>query len=88
LATKSVSLFNSTSGGEPGTDYAFGGDAARGLARLGAALDAQQLFRLLQVALALGERLLAFHHAEARQLSQLLDQPRTNLCHCETLLTG
>ena len=36
-------------GGHPGADHAFGRDAARGLARLGAALDAQQLLGFLQV---------------------------------------
>src|SRR6185436_9276705 len=57
---------------QPRANDAFGGDAARGLARLGAALDAQQLLGLLQVAAGLGRRLLAFHHSQARELAQLL----------------
>jgi hypothetical protein len=68
LATKSVSAFTSTSAPtfalEVGADRAVGRDAAGGLARLGAALDAQQLLGLLQVAARFLERLLAFHHAE------------------------
>jgi hypothetical protein len=59
--------------GEEGGDRAVGGHAARGLARLGAALDAQQLLGLLDVAAGFFQRLLAFHHAEPGELAQFLD---------------
>src|SRR6185295_11250150 len=67
-------------------DHAFGRYAARGLARLGAALDAQQLLGLLQVAACLGERLLALHHSEPGQFAQLFHQACTDLCHSLQLL--
>eukprot|EP00042_Codosiga_hollandica_P002739 m.12180 g.12180 ORF g.12180 m.12180 type:complete len:537 (-) comp17340_c0_seq1:210-1820(-) len=43
-------------------DDAFGSDARGGLASLVAQLDAQDLFSAAQVAVGLGQRLLAFHH--------------------------
>src|SRR2546430_3062999 len=50
-------------GREVGADDALGRNAARRLARLGAALDAQQLLGFPEVAARLGQGLLAFHHA-------------------------
>src|SRR5688572_197229 len=65
----------------PDADDAFRGDAACGLARLGAALDAQQLLGLFQVAARFGQRLLALHHPEPGHLAQLFHQACTDLSH-------
>ena len=54
-------------------DRTFGSDPAGHLARLGAALDAQQVLGLLHVAAGFFQRLLAFHHAEPGALAQFLD---------------
>jgi hypothetical protein len=55
-------------------DAAFRGDAAGLLVGLGEALLAQPLGGGVDVAVVFGERLLAFHHAGASALAQILDQ--------------
>src|SRR6185503_17151505 len=67
-------------------DRALGRDAAGGLARLGAAFDAQQLLRLFQIAAGLGQRLLALHHGKPGHFPQLLHQACADLCHSVMLL--
>jgi len=62
-------------------DHALRGDAIRRLACLRAALDPQQLLGLGHVALRLGQRLLAFHHAEPRAGPQLHHSARGNVRH-------
>jgi len=64
-----------------GAINSFGRDAAGRLVRLRTALDAQQLYGLLQIAVRLGERLLAIHHWQPGALAQLLDQTCRNLSH-------
>src|SRR4029079_3019674 len=66
---------------EIGADDAFGRHATRRLRRLGAALDAPQLLRATQVADAFGQRLLAFHHAEAGALAQFHHSARGDIRH-------
>jgi hypothetical protein len=53
----------------------------RGLASGCEAALAQDLNRFLFVSLSISQRLLAFHHARARLLTQRLDCRRRNLCH-------
>ena len=70
--------------GDVRSDHAFSGNARSSLAGLGATLDAQQFFRGLGVAVSLDQRLLAFHHAEAGRLAQLLHHACGNFRHCST----
>src|SRR5262249_30156893 len=62
-------------------DDPLGRDARSRLARLGAALDAQQLFGFLEVAVGFLQRLLAFHHAETGHLAQFLHNACGNCRH-------
>ena len=62
-------------------DAAFGGDAAGLLVGLGQARLAQPLGCGVDVAVVLGERLLALHHAGAGALAQFLDQGGGDFCH-------
>ena len=62
-------------------DAAFGGDAAGLLVGLGQAGLAQPLGGGVDVAVVLGERLLALHHAGAGALAQFLDQGSRNFSH-------
>jgi hypothetical protein len=54
---------------------------ARPPSSLGAALDAQQLLGLLDVAARFLERLLALHHAEPGELAQFLDHACGDFSH-------
>ena len=60
-------------GVDVGRDGALGGLAAADLQRLVAEADAQQLDGGVDVAVGLGQRLLALHHARARTVAELLD---------------
>ena len=84
-ATKSVSeLTSTTTPLVPCTlhaDQAFGRDAAGFLGGLRQALLAQPILRRLHVAVGLGERALAIHHAGAGQLAQFLDHLGGDICH-------
>ena len=62
-------------------DQAFRRDAAGLLRGLRQALLAQPVDRRLHVAVVLGERLLAVHHADAGRLAQVLDHRRCDCCH-------
>ena len=55
--------------------------SARLLLSGGQAFGAQQINRRLKVAVRLGQRLLAIHHAGPGPLTQLLDRARGYLCH-------
>ena len=66
-------------------DAAFGGDAAGLLVGLGQARLAQPLGGGVDVAVVLGERLLALHHAGAGALAQFLDQGCGDFCHGDYL---
>ena len=63
-------------------DQTFRRDAAGLLGGLRQALLAQPVDRRLHVAVVLGERLLAVHHADAGRLAQVLDHRRCDRCHC------
>ena len=84
-ATKSVSEFTSTTTPlVPCTcdaDQPFGGDAAGFLRGLGQTLLAQPILRRRHVAVGLGERGLAIHHAGAGRLAQFLDHLCADICH-------
>ena len=84
-ATKSVSELTSTRTPlVPATlsaDQALGGDAAGFLGGLREALLAQPVDRGLHLAVGLGQRRLAIHHAGAGRLAQLLDHPRGDIRH-------
>src|SRR5439155_15159073 len=67
------------SGVNVGLDRSLGGRALAEILDLLALPDAQDLDRLLDVALRLGERLLAIHHAGARAVAQRLDVLRRDL---------
>src|SRR6185312_1666823 len=62
-------------------DQALGSDAPGLLGGLGQALLAQPVLRRGQVALGLGQRRLAIHHAGAGRLAQLLDHLGGDICH-------
>src|SRR5262249_27611799 len=62
-------------------DQAFRGDATRLLGGSGKTLLAQPVEGALEVALRLGQRLLAIHHAGPGLLPKLLDQRRSDLGH-------
>ena len=62
-------------------DEAVGGDAPALLGRLGEALLAQPVDGGLDVAVRLGQRVLAIHHARAGLLAQILDQPSGDRSH-------
>jgi hypothetical protein len=84
-ATKSVSELTSTTtpllpDGQR-ADQALGRDAAGLLGGLRQALLAQPVDRRLHVAVVLGQRLLAVHHADAGGLAQVLDHRRCDCCH-------
>jgi len=64
-----------------GDDAAFGGDAAGFLVGLGEAGLAQPLHGGVEVAVVLHQRLLAFHHAGAGPLAQLLHHLGGNIAH-------
>ena len=59
-------------GADPGVSHALGGYAAGLLLRGGEALLAQPLYGLVDVAVGLGEGLLAVHHADTGHLTQVL----------------
>ncbi len=65
--------------GDP--DEPVGRDPAALLGGLGEALLAQPVDRGLDVAVGLGQRVLAVHHAGAGLLAQVLDQPRRDRSH-------
>jgi hypothetical protein len=66
---------------DEGGDHAFSGHARGSLAGLGAELDAQQLFRLGQVALGFGQGLLAFHHRRIGLCAQFSHHACGNCSH-------
>src|SRR5690606_25648007 len=68
-------------GGLGHRDAALGGDAAGLLVGLGEAGLAQPVGGGLDVAVVLGECLLALHHAGAGPLAQLLDHRSSDVCH-------
>ena len=63
-------------------DEALGGDAARFLGGLGETLLAQPVDRRLDIALGLGEGVLAIHHAGAGLLAKILHQCGRDARHC------
>ena len=63
-------------------DQALRCDAAGLFGGLRQTLLAQPVDRRLHVAVVLGERLLAVHHADAGRLAQVLDHRRRDCCHC------
>ena len=63
------------------SDHAFCGDAIGGLARFGAAANAQKLLGLCHVAGGFGQRLLALHHAETGALAQVHHHACGNVRH-------
>ena len=85
LATKSVSELTSTTAPrcalDGDADQAFGGGAAGLLGGGGEALGAQPVDRGFHVAVGLGERLLAVHHAGAGALAQFLHSRGRDLSH-------
>ena len=70
------------------TDKTLGGNAACLVGSLRQALLAQPVDRLLDVALGLGERRLAIHHAGAGLVAQLLHEARGYGGHCSVLMLG
>ena len=68
-------------GGLGGHDAAFGGDAVGLLVGLGQAGLAQPFHGHVDVTVVLDQSLLAFHHAGAGPLAQLLDQLCGNIAH-------
>ena len=66
-------------------DQALGGDAAGLVGGLRQSLLAQPVDRALDVALGLGERRLAVHHAGAGLVAQLLDEASGDIGHCLSL---
>ena len=64
-----------------GLDRPLGGDALAAVLDALALLDAQQLDRLLDVAVGLGQRALAVHHAGARAVAQRLDVGGRDVSH-------
>src|SRR3546814_1023611 len=69
-------------------DQALGGHASGLLGGRGEALLAQPVDRGLEVAAALGQRLLAVHHARAGRLAQFLDERRCDLDRKSTRLNS
>ncbi|MNN22954.1 hypothetical protein D3C81_1363370 [compost metagenome] len=67
------------------SNHAFGGHARGGLAGLVAQLDAQQLFGLVQVAVGLGQGLLAFHHRRVGLRAQFCNHACGNCRHLSLL---
>ncbi len=63
------------------TDQALRGNAAGFFRSFGQALFAQPIDRCLHVAVGLGQRLLAIHHADAGRFAQVLDHRRCDCCH-------
>ena len=83
-ATKSVSAFTSTSAAcrrRGDADQALGGGAAGLLGRGRKALLAQPVDGGFHVAVGLGQRLLAVHHARAGLVAQLFHQRSGDLGH-------
>ena len=84
-ATKSVSELTSTTTPlvprDLHADQAFGRDAAGLLGGFRQALLAQPVLRRLHLAIALGERGLAIHHAGAGRLAQFLDHLGRDIRH-------
>ncbi len=70
--------------GNPHRDHAFGRDPCRRLACLVPELDAQDLLRAPEIAVRLGQRLLAFHHWRVGLLAQFLDHARSDCGHRST----
>jgi hypothetical protein len=62
-------------------DQTLGRDAARLLGGLGQTLLAQPILRRFHVAVVLGQRGLAVHHACAGRLAQVLDHRSCDRCH-------
>src|SRR6266550_3150498 len=68
-------------GGDSGADDTLGRDAVRGLGRFRAALDAQQLLCLAQIAVGFRQRFFAFHHAQPGSAAQFHHHACGNVRH-------